>query len=583
MVLLHGVLVVNVIAGKQLEPKKSRFFKRIERGLTASLDGLDPYCSVKLGYSKILQTPVGTNTADPKWNTRGEFPVNHQVDGIELRTKSAKRKGILGIIGKVQHLGFLSISADELRRKGRMEGWYRLGPYVTDKGELDESSEEEVGKDADEGDYGMIHIDFTYIPIEKVVRDQPTALKYSYYPERKGAHVRLYQDAHADIDLLHNNPVNPRYRAGNCWNDIAKYIMEARDFIYICGWSVWTELVLVRDGSEYNGMNIGDMLKQKADQGVTVCVMVWDEVASNRYNEAGLMGTHDEGTIEYFSKTKVHAVKVPRSNDKNGPFADVNDSLMFTHHQKCVITTTGDHGDSSRRRLVAFVGGLDLTNGRYDDPHHSLFRTLKGAHAPPDFWQACATIGEGVGPREGWHDIHSFVTSRSAWDILDNFECRWKRQAPEKMHKALHHKTGHDLVSADEEERMEDGSWSTQILRSINESSAALSSAHVGLVRRKNALVDQSIHNAYCQAIRQAKSFIYIENQYFLGSSHRWFSAHKGGFADHLVPIEIASKICSKIRAREPFYTLVIMPLYPEGKLSHIGKVVVFNFSIYRK
>jgi phospholipase D1/2 len=39
-------------------------------------------------------------------------------------------------------------------------------------------------------------------------------------------------------------------------------------------------------------------------------------------------------------------------------------------------------------------------------------------------------------------------------------------------------------------------------------------------------LIDMSIHTAYVKAIRAAQKFIYIENQYFLGSSYNWDS-HK--------------------------------------------------------
>jgi len=35
-----------------------------------------------------------------------------------------------------------------------------------------------------------------------------------------------------------------------------------------------------------------------------------------------------------------------------------------------------------------------------------------------------------------------------------------------------------------------------------------------------------SIHTAYVKAIRAAQHFIYVENQYFIGSSFNW-SAHK--------------------------------------------------------
>lgn len=44
------------------------------------------------------------------------------------------------------------------------------------------------------------------------------------------------------------------------------------------------------------------------------------------------------------------------------------------------------------------------------------------------------------------------------------------------------------------------------------------------LVCGKNVLIDMSIHTAYVKAIRSAQHFIYIENQYFIGSSYNWSS-----------------------------------------------------------
>lgn len=44
------------------------------------------------------------------------------------------------------------------------------------------------------------------------------------------------------------------------------------------------------------------------------------------------------------------------------------------------------------------------------------------------------------------------------------------------------------------------------------------------LVCGKNVLIDMSIHTAYVKAIRAAQHFIYIENQYFIGSSYNWSS-----------------------------------------------------------
>ncbi|PWA48842.1 ankyrin repeat-containing domain, PGG domain protein [Artemisia annua] len=48
--------------------------------------------------------------------------------------------------------------------------------------------------------------------------------------------------------------------------------------------------------------------------------------------------------------------------------------------------------------------------------------------------------------------------------------------------------------------------------------------ANAGLVIGKDNIIDQSIQDAYIHAIHRAKNFIYIENQYFIGSSFAWQS-----------------------------------------------------------
>ena len=44
---------------------------------------------------------------------------------------------------------------------------------------------------------------------------------------------------------------------------------------------------------------------------------------------------------------------------------------LFTHHQKCVLVDTQASGN--KRKITAFIGGLDLCDGRYDTPDHRLF------------------------------------------------------------------------------------------------------------------------------------------------------------------------------------------------------------------
>ena len=54
-------------------------------------------------------------------------------------------------------------------------------------------------------------------------------------------------------------------------------------------------------------------------------------------------------------------------------------SGAYTHHQKSIIADA-PNPYGPLRRLVAFVGGLDLTGGRYDTPNHELFKTLLNEH-----------------------------------------------------------------------------------------------------------------------------------------------------------------------------------------------------------
>jgi phospholipase D1/2 len=85
----------------------------------------------------------------------------------------------------------------------------------------------------------------------------------------------------------------------------------------------------------------------------------------------------------------------------------------------------------------------------------------------------------------------------------------------------------------------------------------------------KGKVVDFSIQNAYVSAIRKAKRFLYVENQYFLGSSHAWLEYQGAGKCTHLVPIEIALKIADKIRSEQSFCCYVVLPMWPEGDIIH--------------
>jgi len=76
--------------------------------------------------------------------------------------------------------------------------------------------------------------------------------------------------------------------------------------------------------------------------------------------------------------------------------------------------------------------------------------------------------------------------------------------------------------------------------------------------------VERGIQDAYINAIRTAKRFIYMENQYFMGSCKHWNVEKNSGCAND-VPYELASRICSSIAEGKVFTVFIVLPMFPEG------------------
>lgn len=229
-----------------------------------------------------------------------------------------------------------------------------------------------------------------------------------YFGWRDGNKVQLYQDAHVPESLPQFSTLSifatedityANHQPRSYFKDLRAALQEAQEIICITGWAVWHKIHLLR-GAEDDGVSLGDLLIDKANAGVAVYVMVWSEKTSNEFKEQGVMGTHDMETFNFFKNTKVCCALAPREIDVN-EFTDVlqNEfaSGMYTHHQKCVILDAASRKACDKRRLIAFVGGLDLTGGRWDTPNHPFYETLLNEHMD-DFRNSNA---KSVPPEEG--------------------------------------------------------------------------------------------------------------------------------------------------------------------------------------
>ncbi|CAA6667987.1 unnamed protein product [Spirodela intermedia] len=374
------------------------------------------------------------------------------------------------------------------------------------------------------------------------------------FPQRHNCGVVLYQDAH------HRRGFAPPLldgqgrglRARRLWEDIYAAIDGAKHIIYITGWAFNHSVVLVQDPDTERpdavGVELGELLKRKADEGVAVRLMLWDDESSlPLIRNPGLMRTHDEDSFTYFAQTRVVCRRFPRLHH--------NFPTVFAHHQKTISVDSPRRLDGdSGREIVSFVGGLDLYDGRYDTEEHSLFRNLDAG----EFYQV-SIAGAGRrhgGPREPWHDVHCRLTGSAAYDVLANFEQRWTKQSDPSLLLPRDAFPGFQAPAGEVAEGEEDD-WNVQVFRSID----GLSSTR--LPEQRTA--EHSIHEAYVSAIRRAERFIYIENQYFLGGSSLW-EGDRGSGCENLVPAEIALKIAAKIRAGERFAAYVVVPMWPEGR-----------------
>ncbi|XP_028774530.1 phospholipase D delta isoform X2 [Neltuma alba] len=433
-------------------------------------------------------------------------------------------------------------------------------------------------------------------------------VRHAYFPLRKASSVRLYQDAHVPEGMLPKIELEGGkvYKHEKCWEDICYAISEAHHMVYIVGWSIYHKVKLIREPSRPlprgGDLTLGELLRYKSEEGVRVLLLVWDDKTSHDklfFKSAGVMQTHDEETKKFFKHSSVMCVLAPRyASSKLSIIKQRVVGTVFTHHQKCVIVDTQASGND--RKITAFLGGLDLCDGRYDTPEHRLFRGLDTVFKG-DFHNPTFPAGKRA-PRQPWHDLHCRIDGPAAYDVLINFEQRWRTATKWKEFAMLVKKASHwhedALIKVDRISWIlspsvhpsKDGStvvpgddptvwvsseddpenWHVQIFRSIESGSLKGFPKNVhaaqsqNLTCAKNLVIDKSIQTAYIQAIRSAQHFIYIENQYFIGSSYAWPS-YKDAGADNLIPMELALKIANKIRAKERFAVYIVLPMWPEG------------------
>ncbi|XP_078230176.1 phospholipase D2 isoform X13 [Callithrix jacchus] len=125
---------------------------------------------------------------------------------------------------------------------------------------------------------------------------------------------------------------------------VADAILRAQEEIFITDWWLSPEVYLKRPAHS-DDWRLDIMLKRKAEEGVRVSVLLFKEVElalgiNSGYSKRALMLLHPN-------------IKVMRHPDQ---------VTLWAHHEKLLVVD----------QVVAFLGGLDLAYGRWDDLHYRL-------------------------------------------------------------------------------------------------------------------------------------------------------------------------------------------------------------------
>jgi phospholipase D1/2 len=340
----------------------------------------------------------------------------------------------------------------------------------------------------------------------------------SFAPEREGNDIKWYVDGR---DYF--------------WA-VSVALDQAKETIYIADWWLSPELFLRRPPYFHQEFRLDQILKRKAQEGVKIYIIVYKEVEAaitchSQHTKRALM----DGLIPEGEPGRDN-IRVMRHPDHN-VFENMGDMTFYwAHHEKFIVI---DYA-------MAFIGGLDLCFGRWDHWQHPLadvhpagvqneifpgqdfnnnrimdFQTVED-------WKSNELSKAEFG-RMPWHDVAMGLIGPCVYDIAEHFVLRWNFCKRDKYKRderydwlCLEGREGdnEDLVGVQRPKypvgeyikhplsplatkKLDDrGTVNAQLVRSSADWSSGI-------------LPEHSIQTAYCEVIRNAEHFVYIENQFF--------------------------------------------------------------------
>lgn len=230
-------------------------------------------------------------------------------------------------------------------------------------------------------------------------------------------------------------------------------LRQAQHSIWIVGWDFNPD---IRLRPHQSSETLGELLLTLAhrNSGLQVRILIW-----------GMGPVYSGKSLRLFSESGLS------SHPQIGVRFDFRHPLRGCHHQKLVSIDDG----------LAFLGGIDLTARRWDEPDHRVDNSLRTS---PD--------GKPYGPV---HDMQLMVSGDAAKLIGDVARRRWKRAAGEAISPSV-----------------ENGNvWPGSVGVQITDVPAAIALTEPGFIGRRGR---HEVFRLTRDAVRSARRHIYIETQY---------------------------------------------------------------------
>ena len=241
----------------------------------------DAFVEIKLDNDTLITTQVIIESLDPEFDETYRLDICHSIENIVFAVYDKD-------IVSNEKIGVVSFKANDL-----LDGVER---------------KQDCGypiKSRTRSESGRLFLSIRFISCAEI--DKESYDIDGYFDTKENCRMTLYQDAHVP-EYIHlaehskNTKDMQKVSPNSCWNDLYGALVEAKDLICITGWSIWTELKLLRGNDAHiDDRSLGEILVDKANEGVNVYVMIWDEADSVQTIYG--METHDEDTHTYFEHT----------------------------------------------------------------------------------------------------------------------------------------------------------------------------------------------------------------------------------------------------------------------------------------